>query len=75
MAKMKVFTCTDFDSSWPNGCASVIVAEDEDSARAKLNIVLVNNGLRARIFKGYTLHELDLSLPKAIILCHTENYA
>ena len=42
---MKVFTCNDFEGHWPVGSAAVMVATDEDSARAILLGWLHENGL------------------------------
>lgn len=69
---LRLFVCTDHDTHWPVGGASVIVATDETEARA-----LLNTALRAEHLKGdderagrYTLKELPLEVAQAYVLCN-----
>jgi len=66
---MKLFTCTNHDGHWPVGVASVILANDEKEARLLLDKALVEHGLRGSSQKLYTLLEVKLDKPLAIILC------
>lgn len=60
---MKVFTSNDFEGQWPVGTAAVIVAESETHARQLLEAC---HPLAAK--KPYTVRELDLSQPAAVVL-------
>lgn len=63
---MKVWTCTDHDTMYPVGGASVVIAENESEARLLLDKELRENGCNPD--KGYTLQEVDLSKAQAIVL-------
>jgi len=70
---LRVFICTDHDCYWPVGVASVVVAEDEEGARALLDAALVGRngpkgGLQPHAESPYTLQELDVTRPGAQIL-------
>jgi hypothetical protein len=63
---MKVFTCDDHAGHYPVGVASVIVAIDEASAVELLTEELYSQGLDPTL--GFTLQELDLRVPKALVI-------
>ena len=63
--RLRVFTCTDFEGHWPAGTSAVVVADDEKKAKTILSKWLRANGLSA---SGFTLTELDLRSPHALIL-------
>lgn len=63
----KVFTCTDFRGIWPVGVSSVIVARDRQEARHLLDKALENAGIPQDSIP-YTLAELDLTKPGALLL-------
>lgn len=63
---MKVFVCTDHDEHYPVGAASVIIAENEQQASSLLREELQRRGLKG---EGFTLKEIDLSAPIAVVLC------
>lgn len=65
---MRVFTCIDHDSHWPVGCSSVIAANDETEATRLLDDELKKCGLRTSAAAPYTLIELSLDAPKAVVL-------
>lgn len=65
---MKVFKCTNHDSHYPVGCASVIIARDWNEAVGLLDGALKTHGLKPRELKTYTLEEITLDAPKAIVL-------
>lgn len=65
---VKVFTCIDHDLHYPVGCASVVVAEDEPSARFLLDDALVERGLKPFSRSPYTLVELNTSEQRAVVL-------
>ncbi len=62
---MRVFTCTDHAGVWPVGVASIVVAPDEQAAREILAAELARHMLKPEPF---TLTEVDLGTPSAIIL-------
>lgn len=64
---MKIFVCTDHDVHWPVGGASVVVAEDEHQAAEMLRQELNRHGLNGN--KPFTLQEIDITTPQAIVLC------
>ena len=72
---MKVFTSIDFPGFWPVGSAAVVVAGSEEEARMLLLAQLDKRkmgsspslGDEARK-DGFTLQELDLSDPYAVVL-------
>lgn len=65
---MRLFVCTDHDLHYPVGCASVVLAEDEEQARDLLDAQLRKHGLKGHADEPYTLQELDLSTPQAVVL-------
>lgn len=62
---MKLFICTDHETIWPVGGASIVVASDEIEARHLLSQQLSGLGLNS---KPFTLVEIDTAFPRAIIL-------
>lgn len=70
---MKLFTCIDHDGHWPVGVASIIVARNETEAKKLLDEVLHEDGLETFEKKPYTLQEIDLNKPKAVLL-HSGEY-
>lgn len=70
---MKLFVCTDHDSHWPVGCASIVFAENETRARELLNMHLVAAGLKPFEEQNYTLEERPTDGEWAEIL-HDGNY-
>ena len=62
---MKLFVSTDHPAVWPTGVASIIVAENEDEARALLNTALHER----RLYGPFTLREVSLTEPAAHVLC------
>ena len=64
---MKVFWSTDFRGFYPVGTAAVVVARNEDEARRLLRQKILDHGLPDP-FDEFTVTELDISSPKAVIL-------
>ena len=63
---MKVFTCVNHATLYPTGGASVVVAEDKESAENLLAARLLEHGL---MWDGdEDLVELDVSIPSATVL-------
>jgi hypothetical protein len=62
---VKIFTCVDHDGHLV-GVASVVVARSEETARQLLQIELRSRGLSGN--KPFSLQEIDISEPRAIIL-------
>lgn len=69
---LKVFTANDHDGHWPVGACSVVVATDEPEARRLLDTALIADGLKPCEEVKYTLRELDLTTPAAVILDNGE---
>lgn len=67
--KPKVYIRTDHDRHWPVGVASIIVAKDQIHARSLLDEELRQRGLKGYKDEPYTLTWLDLTEPKAHVLC------
>lgn len=67
---MKLWTCTDHDTAWPVGGASIVIAETETEARLLLDAALATESLDAN--KSYTLVEVDLTKAQAIVLNNGE---
>ncbi len=65
---MNVYICTDHDSVYPTGVASVIVAKDMRAAESLLDAALAAKGLKPRAQQSYTLYPLDTDAPGAHIL-------
>ncbi len=67
---MKLFYSTDHEGHWPVGVASVVIAENVSEARRLLTEALAGEGLRSQSSRGegFTLREVDLTIPQAIIL-------
>lgn len=61
---MRVFVSTDFRGHYPVGTAAVIIANDKGEASDLLSKAMHEVGLDS----DFTLDELDLSKPTAIIL-------
>lgn len=66
---MKVYVCTDHDFHWPVGVASVVIAPDIQTARRLLDNQLALDGLAIFDESPYTLQDVSLDMPQAIILC------
>lgn len=62
---MRVFTCTDHAGYWPVGACSVIVAPDEEAARALLLDELVKRNLNKGAF---TLREIPMIAAAHVLL-------
>jgi ABC-type nitrate/sulfonate/bicarbonate transport system substrate-binding protein len=62
---MHLWVCTDHDCHWPVGCASIVLAEDEQMARVLLDAALVQHGLKPN---NYTLTEVPLDQARAVVL-------
>lgn len=65
---MRLFTCTDHDLHYPVGCASIVIADNEAHAIELLDAALIGKGLKPFSQEPYTLIEIDLSKPQAVIL-------
>jgi hypothetical protein len=65
---MRVWVVKDHNSHYPVGAASVIVAENEKQAYNLLDAALIADGLKPHIKDPYTLIELSLDTPQAMIL-------
>lgn len=63
---MKLYYSTDHDGHFPVPVASMVLASDETEARALLNVALQEQGVNPNL--GYTLHEVDITKPQAIVL-------
>lgn len=65
---MKLFSCTDHDTHWPVGGASIVLAENQELAMELLDAALMKHALVG--FKGqpYTLVEIDLTKSQAVVL-------
>ncbi len=68
---MRVWICTDHDTHWPVGGASVVVAGTKNQARAYLIEALREHGLH-QPDGDFTLEELKLDTPHALVLCDGE---
>lgn len=66
---LRLWICTDHDHHYPVGCASVVVAETEEAARQLLDRALLAAGLKPSPIYPYTLQEVPLGEPQAVILC------
>lgn len=65
---MRLFTCTDHDTHWPVGGASVILAESEAAARVILDQELLSQGLKPSSEKPYELVERSMHAQFAYVL-------
>ena len=65
---MKVFYCTNHDSHYPVGAASVVVAQNQKAAKKLLDDLLTSDGLKPSSKEPYDLTELDLTKPEAFLL-------
>jgi hypothetical protein len=63
---LKAWLCTDHDSYSPLGAASVVVAASVEAARPLLIEALRQQGIKDS--DAFTLRELDLSQPQAVVL-------
>jgi hypothetical protein len=64
---MRLWVCTDHDTHWPVGGASVVVAAAEREARALLIEALRASGI-AQPEGDFTLREISLETPVALVL-------
>ncbi len=69
---MKVYICTNHDSHYPVGCASVVVAKDKKQARKLLDETLHEDGLKTSKDYDYILTELPTDEARAVILNNGE---
>lgn len=68
-AVVKLWTCTDHNTYWPVGGASIVIAATEDEARAMLNAALLEKGLEDKAGeKPFTLTEVELDQHGCVIL-------
>lgn len=65
---MKVYTCTDHVYHWPVGVASVVVADNRHQAKELLIKALKEQGGLEQGTEPFTLQELDISTPNALVL-------
>lgn len=65
---MKLFTCVDHDCVYPVGVASIVIAENEAQARELLDAALVERRLSPSSVEPYTLVEVALTAPQAVVL-------
>lgn len=65
---MRVYICTDHDTFYPIGGASVVVAPGPKTARKVLDAELIATGLKPFALEPYTLTEVTTKNTKAIIL-------
>jgi len=66
---MKLYVCTDHDKHQTEAkCASIVLAQNEEQARALLDTTLEREGLRGYKMWRYRFEELDCSKPFADIL-------
>lgn len=66
---MKLFVCNDHGGHWPVPTASVVLAKDEDEAKAILSKELERRGLRS---SDFTLVELDCARKQVVVLSDGE---
>lgn len=64
---MRLWICTDHDTHWPVGGASIVWASDEDQAQELLKRALAESGLDPE--SSCTLAEVRLEQPGALVLC------
>ncbi len=69
METLKLFSCINHDCVWPTGIASIVIARNMKHARKLLDIELAKKKLKPYKQREYTLREVALCEPKAIILC------
>lgn len=62
---LKLYKCTDHDNFWPVGCASIVLAHDEDEARGLLREALNDHGLNGD--EPFTLDVVRM-YPRTMIL-------
>lgn len=62
---MRLWVCTDHDCHYPVGCASIVLADYETTARELLDAALIQHGLKP---DNYTLTEIPLDQPRALVL-------
>jgi hypothetical protein len=67
MSSLRLWTCTDHDTHWPVGGASIVVAENENMARSLLIEALAARGIK-QPEGDFTLTEVPLQEPKAVVL-------
>lgn len=64
---MRVFTCTNFEGTWPVGTAAVVVAEDESEAAKTLGLELAQTGCGTH-WQDLVMTEVDLTEQRAYVL-------
>jgi len=62
---MRLWVCTDHSCHWPVGCASIVLADEEDEARRLLDAALIEHDL---VPNKYTLTEVPLNQARAVVL-------
>lgn len=65
---MRLWASTDHHCHWPVGCASIVLAHDEDEARALLDAALIEHGLEPGSRSPYTLTEIPMDQARAVVL-------
>lgn len=65
---MRLWVCTDHDCHWPVGCASIVLAENEEEAARLLDSALRQHGLKSGNVEPYTLTEIPLDQARAVVL-------
>lgn len=66
---MRIWCCTDHETHWPVGGASIVVAETEADARRLLTEALAREGLK-QLPDEMTLREIDTSTAHAVVLAN-----
>jgi hypothetical protein len=66
--KMKLYTCTNHDSHYPVGCASVVLATNKGHAKRLLDKALTEENLKPHSEHPYTFEEIDMSVAHAVVL-------
>jgi len=64
----RLWISTNHGGFWPVGVASIVMANSEEEARKLMDRTLHEAGLLPE--KGYTLLELNISMPFARVLCN-----
>ncbi len=65
---MKLFICDDHDCIWPVGVASIVWAKDKPQAKRLLDKQLMRCNLEPYKKSPYTLKEVSLLKPVAIVI-------
>ena len=64
---MNLYVCTDHDSHYGVGGASVVVASSEHEAMELLRAEIVSHGLDGN--RPFTLQRIQTEKPQALVLC------